>query len=923
MDRRTFVLLTSAASAWGFRPTARQSNRPTGRGAVGRLEFELDDRRNWSLWYRSEGRRVPVLPQTALGVRVGDQLVTLGDLEDITVGSRQPPGGESVLIRGRAAGGGVFLEADFFTGEPSATPQAAISLTIYPDRFLPTVRGVRFFQVADAIPSEQGGDLVGLINGYHSWSPCRVEVVRGRTAVQDLVSHAALGLTRDGRALGLAFDAGEPGEAKVKIGAEALEAVSEWLPARPLRPAGDTSVLRLCYAPSAEGDALAALTSLFRPASLVDRERLASLLVPAGWCSWYELFGNVTEDDVVANLEFCAASFDRRYFRLIQLDDGYQRSTGDWETNQKFPHGHRWLTDRIHAKGFRAGLWVAPFAVTDRSGVPAAHPEWLLKAVAEGGGSGPPVPIVWDTRDDWGGKVYSLDGAHPEVQAWLRELARRVVRDWGYDYLKIDFLHWATAGSEHYGGLTHAEAYRAGLAAIRDGLGSEAFLLGCGAPLQHAVGYVNGMRIGTDVDATWGGIQPPALAAALRGFYHRGAWLNDPDCLVVRPPLTDAQARTWAAIVAVSGAMNIFSDNLPKLPPERVPLLRRTIPVAPVAGRAVDVGEVERVIAPAVVVGDHVIAIPSPWKFRTGDDPAYGTRGFDEGAWEAIPVPERWERAGHADYNGFAWYRTRFQVSGAGNQKDKVFLELGKIDDVDETFVNGTKVGQTGEFPPGYRSDWTAYRRYAVPADVVNWGGENVLAVRVYDGGGSGGLWSVRRDRPPRLWMVEGASRWWTIIAVNWDDNPLDLALPLGPLGITGAKFAAYDVWADKPLADVGETLSTRVDPRSSLTVALRPALARPQVIGTTRHVVQGAIDMAEERWDAAARTLYGKSTQLDGQRYAVTIAVPKGMRATTCKADLPCTVNRLQTGHTVVTWDKSDGRDIGWEVKFRVTAKR
>ncbi|OLD43200.1 MAG: hypothetical protein AUI55_03120 [Gemmatimonadetes bacterium 13_1_40CM_2_70_7] len=873
---------------------------------MGRLVFELDDRRNWSLWYRGDGGRVPLFAATALGAWIGDRLVTLADLEDTTVGGRQPPGGESILVRGRAAG--VVLEAEFFTGDTAAMPLASVSLTVYPDRVLPTVRGVRFFQLPDALSGD--GDLTALVNGYHSWSANHVERVRAAADMPDLVSFAALGLTRGARGLGLAFDPGEPGEAKVKIGKDGLEAVSDWLPARALRPAGDASVLRLCYAP--DGDGLAALTALYRPTSPVDRERLAAITVPAGWCSWYELFGNVTEDDVVANLEFCAATFDRRHFRLIQLDDGYQKATGDWDSNAKFPHGHRWLTDRIHARSLQAGLWIAPFAVTDRSGIPAAHPEWLLKN-ADG-------PIVWDTRDDWGGKVYSLDGAHPEVQSWLHDLARRIVRDWGYDYLKIDFLLWATAGVEHFGGLTHAEAYRAGLAAIRDGLGPEAFLLGCGAPLQHAVGYVNGMRIGTDVDASWGGLQAPARAAALRSFYHRGAWLNDPDCLVVRPPLTDAQARTWAAIVAVSGGVNMFSDNLPKLPAARVPLLRRTLPVAPVAGRPVGTAETEREVAPAIVAGDLVVRIPGPWKFRTGDDAGYAARTYDEEAWETIPVPQTWERAGHPGYDGFAWYRTRFQLPGARDQATPVFVELGKVDDVDETFLNGVKLGQTGEFPPNYRAEWLAYRRYPVPADALNWGGENVLAVRAYDGGGDGGLWSVRRDRPPRLWVAEGASRWWTVVAVNWDDAAQSLTLPLASLGIPGAKFAAYDVWADRPLPDVGETLSAKLEPQSSLTVALRAALARPQVIGTSRHVMQGAVDLTDERWDQATRTLYGKSVNLDGQPYTVTIAVPKGMRGATCKADLPCAVSRLQSGHAVLRWEKSDGRDIGWEIRFRST---
>src|SRR5256885_13294731 len=168
-------------------------------------------------------------------------------------------------------------------------------------------------------------------------------------------------------------------------------------------------------------------------------------------------------------------------------------------------------------------------------------------------------------------EIYTLP-LHDALPIWLFDLARRAVQTWGYDYLKIDFLLWATAGDAHFGGLTHAEAYRKGLSAIRDGMGTEAFLLGCGAPLQHAVGYVNGMRIGTDVDASWGGIQAPARAAGFRSFYHRAAWLNDPDCLLVRPPLSAAEAQVWTAIVAVCGGVTLLSEHLPKIPPARLSL---------------------------------------------------------------------------------------------------------------------------------------------------------------------------------------------------------------------------------------------------------------------------------------------------------------------------------------------------------------
>src|SRR5438105_4944224 len=173
-----------------------------------------------------------------------------------------------------------------------------------------------------------------------------------------------------------------------------------------------------------------------------------------------------------------------------------------------------------------------------------------------------------------------------------------------------------------------------------------------------------------------------------------------------------------------TAGLTLLADNLPKLAPDRLPLLQRTLPVAAVTGRAIETGGAERDIAPAVVAGDDRYPIGGPWRFRTGDDPGYGTRGFDEEAWETIPVPQRWDAAGHRDYAGFAWYRTRFQLpkpSDGATERRNLFLELGKIADADETFVNGLKVGQTGELSPGGPGDAQAFRRYRVPPEILNW----------------------------------------------------------------------------------------------------------------------------------------------------------------------------------------------------------
>src|SRR5919108_1977835 len=286
MDRRTFVFLTGGVSSGLLRPPSTALHRPpaSGGGDSGRLRFELDDRRRWSLWYYGDGAPVPLIRDADVVTWLADRALGLAELEDSTVGSRRPPGGDAIVVRGRAAG--VWVEAEFLTAGAAETPQAVVTVTVFPDRYLPSVKGVRFFQIPETGVLAGSGPLVALVNGYHSLDPCRVVAV-GSTDATDLASHGALGLTRAGRGLAIAFDPGEPGEARVRLGPDGLEAASQWLPTRPLRPEGDASRMRLAFDP--QGDGLTALRALFVPSSPVDQDRLAQAVAPAGWCSRQEL----------------------------------------------------------------------------------------------------------------------------------------------------------------------------------------------------------------------------------------------------------------------------------------------------------------------------------------------------------------------------------------------------------------------------------------------------------------------------------------------------------------------------------------------------------------------------------------------------------------------------------------------------------
>ncbi|GIW19630.1 glycoside hydrolase family 36 protein [Tepidiforma sp.] len=314
--------------------------------------------------------------------------------------------------------------------------------------------------------------------------------------------------------------------------------------------------------------------------------------VPTGWCSWYYFYDRVSEADVLANLEEMVR--ERHPAEVVQIDDGYQSHTGDWLTpNAKFPSGMAALAARIREAGYRPGLWLAPFVLNEHSAALRDHPEMVLRT------PGGETVFV----QTWLGRCAVLDCTHPEAEAWLRNVIRTVVRDWGYSYLKLDACSYAArpASTVRYyrPGTTALANLRRGLEIIREEAGDDTFLLGCTCHFGPAIGLVDAMRVGPDVKETWAAGPNPSVRHAMRltlqrNWMHRRWWVNDPDCLIVRDTdteLTEAEVRFLATGIALSGGMVVASDDLPKLPPARREMALALFPPAGVAARPVEPGD--------------------------------------------------------------------------------------------------------------------------------------------------------------------------------------------------------------------------------------------------------------------------------------------------------------------------------------------
>ncbi len=133
----------------------------------------------------------------------------------------------------------------------------------------------------------------------------------------------------------------------------------------------------------------------------------------------------------------------------------------------------------------------------------------------------------------------------------------------------------------------------------------------------------------------------------------------------------------------------------------------------------------------------QTVLLPDRWLLKASDDSSFANPAYNDSAWTSVNVPAWWESEGLDGYDGIAWYRVHFDVPARARDKE-LALALGKIDDADETYLNGVLIGSTGRFPPDSVTAYQEVRLYKIPRGLLK--AKNILAVRVYDMIGAGGI---------------------------------------------------------------------------------------------------------------------------------------------------------------------------------------
>ncbi len=283
-----------------------------------------------------------------------------------------------------------------------------------------------------------------------------------------------------------------------------------------------------------------------------------------GWESWYNHYEKIDTSLIHADLENLMAgnNFIKSFFIandnpcVFQIDDGWEQSLGQWEAHSsRFPQGMKSMADEIEKKGLIPGLWIAPFIVDWRSDFAQKHRDWLLYDE-----KGRPVEAGFHLL--WGGKsgknqpglpfsYYCLDLSQDCVIQYLDSLMEKVIEDWGFRYLKLDFLFAGMLKGKYKNPgpayIWYSRALKVLTKRKEDGRGNKVAYLGCGMPFESSFKNLPLSRIGPDTREMWdtGYLRRarfPARAGAFanlqstlgHSFWHKGIFINDPDVIFLR-----------------------------------------------------------------------------------------------------------------------------------------------------------------------------------------------------------------------------------------------------------------------------------------------------------------------------------------------------------------------------------------------------
>lgn len=247
---------------------------------------------------------------------------------------------------------------------------------------------------------------------------------------------------------------------------------------------------------------------------------------------------------------------------------------GDWlDTLDTWPKTMEDVAREIFRRRYRAGIYVAPFVVHEKSKVFRNHPRWILKDYHDD-------PI--EMGEDSDGKLYALDGTHEDVKDYIGKVFRNF-RKMGFTYYELDYLEWGLKDSSEVQhskkGKSSVQILRAIMEIIREEIGAGSFITANKTPYSPMIGYVDAVRIDRDHNWKWDDETTGHIMAESYNtqYFNNVFWQNDPDVIFLRnykSEYTNDEQKSLALWAGFTGGAIGISDSFKTMENEKLQLWR-------------------------------------------------------------------------------------------------------------------------------------------------------------------------------------------------------------------------------------------------------------------------------------------------------------------------------------------------------------
>ena len=276
--------------------------------------------------------------------------------------------------------------------------------------------------------------------------------------------------------------------------------------------------------------------------------------VAVGWNSWGAYESHLSYDKVVAVSDFFKENLQKSSFAnkgnvYINMDS-YWDNLSEQQLKQ--------AVKVINNNGQKAGIYYGPFVYWgDNMDQPVEGTEgkYTYGDIILRDLNGSPLPKV--------DGAYAIDPTHPGSKQRIEYYFKRFL-DYGFEYIKIDFLSHGSFEGKHYDPnvQTGIQAYNQGMAHINKVLDGKMFISASIAPLFPSQ-YAHARRISCDIDGTLSRTEYQ-LNNLTYGWWQNGTIYpyTDPDYMALVKGGSFAASQTRVNSAVISGTVFLNSDDV-------------------------------------------------------------------------------------------------------------------------------------------------------------------------------------------------------------------------------------------------------------------------------------------------------------------------------------------------------------------------